>query len=187
MKDIESFKTMLKLQTKMCFLLGLLSLDSYSIKSAVFRESVRQNARHGFEKKGFTGNLGYLEALKCHFEASNWTLGPSNHISYFAHCILCYAFTEHYWNDDRHLTVTKKAQMMHCIDSWTHTISILHSRVAVYVCGSFTDFGIEDDKKNVPDLGYYSYSSLNNFSINLGICFDLILTVVSFKSENSSS
>ena len=45
--------------------------------SVVFRESVRKNARDCFEKKGFaenrhfqaTANFGYLEAIKCHFEA----------------------------------------------------------------------------------------------------------------------
>ena len=46
-------------------------------KSVVFRESVRKIARDCFEKKGFAGNrhfegtanFGYLEAIKCHFEA----------------------------------------------------------------------------------------------------------------------
>ena len=45
--------------------------------TVVFRESVRQNAPDSFEKEGFaenrhfhgTANLGYLEAIKCHFEA----------------------------------------------------------------------------------------------------------------------
>ena len=47
--------------------------------SVVFRESVRENARDYFEKKGFAGNrhfqgtanFGYLVAIKCHFEARN--------------------------------------------------------------------------------------------------------------------
>ena len=45
--------------------------------SVVFRESVRENARDYFEKKGFAGNrhfqgtanFVYLEAIKSHFEA----------------------------------------------------------------------------------------------------------------------
>ena len=51
--------------------------------SVVFRESVRENARDYFEKKGFAGNrhfqgtanFGYLEAIKCHFEARNRKFG----------------------------------------------------------------------------------------------------------------
>ena len=47
----------------------------YVFRSVVFRESVRQIAQDSFEKKGFknffhfqgTANLGYLEAIKCHF------------------------------------------------------------------------------------------------------------------------
>ena len=51
--------------------------------SVVFRESVRENARDYFEKKGFAGNrhfqgtanFGYLEAIKCCFEARNRKCG----------------------------------------------------------------------------------------------------------------
>ena len=51
--------------------------------SVVFRESVRKNARDCFEKKGFAGNrhfqgtanFGYLESIKCHFEARNGKFG----------------------------------------------------------------------------------------------------------------
>ena len=51
--------------------------------SVVFRESVRKNALDCFEKKGFAGNrhfqgtanFGYLEAIKCHFEARNRKFG----------------------------------------------------------------------------------------------------------------
>ena len=54
-----------------------------SYNTVVFRESVRKNARDCFEKKGFaenrhfqgTANFGYLEAIKCHFEARNRKFG----------------------------------------------------------------------------------------------------------------
>ena len=68
------------------FLAGLESITlPYWIDSSsvVFRESVRKNAWECFEKKGFaenrhfqgTANFGYLEAIKCHFEAKNRTFG----------------------------------------------------------------------------------------------------------------
>ena len=52
--------------------------------SVVFCESVRKNAWDCFEKKVFaenrhfqgTANFGYLEAIKCHFEARNRKFGP---------------------------------------------------------------------------------------------------------------
>ena len=55
----------------------------YSQHSVVFRESVRKNAQDCFEKKGFarnrhfqgTANFGYLEAIKCRFEARNRKCG----------------------------------------------------------------------------------------------------------------
>ena len=66
--------------------------------SVVFRESVRKNARDCFEKKGFAGNrhfqgtanFGYLEAIKCHFEARNGKFGQilSRIQSYFIFCPL---------------------------------------------------------------------------------------------------
>ena len=51
--------------------------------TVVFRESVRKNAQDYFEKKGFAGNrhfqgtanFGYLEAIKCRFEARNRKCG----------------------------------------------------------------------------------------------------------------
>ena len=53
------------------------TMQHRSSNSVVFRESVRKNAWDCFEKKGFaenrhfqgTASFGYLEAIKCHFEA----------------------------------------------------------------------------------------------------------------------
>ena len=66
--------------------------------TVVFRESVRKNARDCLEKKGFVGNchfqgtanFGYLEAIKCHFEARNGKFGQilSRIQSYFIFCPL---------------------------------------------------------------------------------------------------
>ena len=52
-------------------------LPAVRSSSVVFRESVRKNARDCFEKKGFAGtaNFGYLEAIKCHFEARKGKFG----------------------------------------------------------------------------------------------------------------
>ena len=57
--------------------------ETFDCFSVVFRESVRKNAWDCFEKKGFaenrhfqgTANFGYLEAIKCHFEARNRKFG----------------------------------------------------------------------------------------------------------------
>ena len=59
------------------FLMEKMTEKTGKHNSVAFRESVRKNARDCFEKKGFAGNrhfqgtanFGYLEAIKCHFEA----------------------------------------------------------------------------------------------------------------------
>ena len=71
----------------------------------MFRESVRKNARDCFEKKGFAGNrhfqgtanFGYLEAIKCHFEARNGKFGQilSRIQSYFIFCPLHFILLFH--------------------------------------------------------------------------------------------
>ena len=44
--------------------------------SVVFRESVRQNARDGLEKKGFAENCHLMAIEKCHLQARNLHFGP---------------------------------------------------------------------------------------------------------------
>ena len=76
---------------------GMVTTNGNS-KSVVFSESVRKNARDCFEKKGFAGNrhfqgtsnFGYLEAIKCHYEAINGKFGQIliRIQSYFIFCPL---------------------------------------------------------------------------------------------------
>ena len=79
--------------------------------SVVFRESVRKNAWDCFEKKGFAGNrhfqgtanFGYLDSIKCHFEARKWTFRTilTRIQSNLIFCLLHFSdtFTKRYWND----------------------------------------------------------------------------------------